>query len=399
MSDLVGKTIAGYQINELIDETAQALVYKGFQPSENRYVAVKVLKPEAAQNQAAVQSFNQYAQLAKNIQHPNILPVLDSGQENGVVYLVSPFMENKSVADHKPSYTAPNQALGLLQAIVPGLQAIYQKGYVHGNLRPTNILLDSQGRPQLADFAIAFRQGETPTPYNSPEQVSGGVVDQRTDVYALGIILYVLLAGQAPAPGTLVNLQAARPDLPQSVGQVIQKATAQSPDQRYQTPGELQNALVNALQPVPPPAPAQATATTTVEVQAPAQKGTNWMGIALGALAVIALCLCVVLVGPKVIDSINPPAGGSEPDTSQPVEPPADAPPEQPAEQPPEQEPPEQQPPPEAEQQPEQPSTGEGVTGDSPNCGGSLGFVGGFVLLTGAFSLKRRSRSRPGKAK
>ena len=77
---------------------------------------------------------------------------------------------------------------------------------------------------RLADFAIAFRQGETPTPYNSPEQVSGGVVDQRTDVYALGIILYVLLAGQAPAPGTLVNLQAARPDLPQSVGQVIQKA-------------------------------------------------------------------------------------------------------------------------------------------------------------------------------
>ena len=87
MSDLVGKTIPGFQINGLIDETARALVYKGFQPSENRYVAVKVLKPEAAQNQAAVQSFNRYAQLAKNIQHPNILPVLDSGQENGVVYL------------------------------------------------------------------------------------------------------------------------------------------------------------------------------------------------------------------------------------------------------------------------------------------------------------------------
>ena len=70
MSDLVGKTIAGYQINELIDETAQALVYKGFQPSENRYVAVKVLKPEAAQNQAAVQSFNQYAQAGKKYPAP-----------------------------------------------------------------------------------------------------------------------------------------------------------------------------------------------------------------------------------------------------------------------------------------------------------------------------------------
>jgi serine/threonine protein kinase len=389
MTNLVGKTIAGCQINELVAESAQAQVYKGYQPSENRYVAVKVLKPEAAQNQAAVQSFNQYAQLAKNIQHPNILPVLESGEENGVVYLVSPFMENRSVADHRASYREPNQLLGLLQGIVPGLQAIYNQGYVHGNLRSTNILLDAQGRPQLADFAIAFQPGEAPTPYNSPEQVGGGVVDQRTDVYALGIILYELLAGVLPPPGTVVNLQAARPDVPAVVAQVIQKATAQNPDQRFQNPGELQNALANALQPVAQPAPAQATATTTVEVQAPPQKGTNWMGIALGALAVIALCLCVVFVGPRVIESINPPAGGSESDASQPVEPPADAPLEQPPEQPPE-----QQPPPEADQPPEQPPAEGSGSSVFPACAGSIGFAGGFVLLTGGFTIKRRSRRR-----
>jgi len=115
MSNLVGKTIGDYQIVEVIDDGSKALIYKGFQPNKNQYVAVKVLKPAQARDQSAVQSFNQYAKLAKSIQHPNILPVLDSGVENGIIYLVTPYMENKSVADHRPSYTDLNRALGLVQ--------------------------------------------------------------------------------------------------------------------------------------------------------------------------------------------------------------------------------------------------------------------------------------------
>jgi serine/threonine protein kinase len=324
------------------------------------------------------------------MQDPNILQVLDSGRENGTIYLISPYMENGSVAEHGSTYKDPQQALGLIEAIVSGLKAIYGEGYVHGNLQPTNIMLDSVGRPLLADFAVKFQPGEMPTPYNSPEQVSGGVVDQRSDVYALGVLLYTLLVGQAPAPGTVVNLQAARPDVTQAVEQVILKAMAQNPDQRYQTPSEFNIALKNALHQAPPAMVAPAPAATPAQPQAPAQKGTNWMGIALGALLVLVMCLCLAWVGPRVMEYLNP----TQPASVQPIQPqeqppeqPAEQPPEQPAEQPPEQ--PAEQPPADQSSAPEQlPAGDEGGL----NICNSLGLAGGIVLMGGALKLRRRKR-------
>jgi serine/threonine protein kinase len=314
------------------------------------------------------------------MQHPNILPVLDSGVENGITYLVTPYMENGAVGDHRSSYTDLNRALGLVQAIIPGLQAIYSAGYVHGNLRSTNIILDPQDHPLLADFAIAFQQGETPSPYNSPEQVQGGAIDQRTDVYALGVLLYSLLAGQEPAPGTVVNLQAVRPDVPQNVEKAILKATAQNPDQRFQTPAEFQSALANAMQPIPQPAASQA----------PVQKGTNWMGIGVGALLVIVFLLLAVIVGPQVVDYFN---SSPQPNAEQPIQLP-EQPAEQPEEQPPAQPPPDEAPPADQPSAPERPDSGEEASSGStlPVCN-SVGLVGGIVLMGGVISIKRRRRA------
>lgn len=389
MSDQIGKSIAGYQIVEVIDDTGRALVYKGVKSTENRYVAVKVLQPGISTDQAAVQSFKQYAQLAASMQHPNILPVLDSGQVDGSDYLVTPFMENLSVANHLSSYADLNQAQTLIGAIVPGLEYIYNHGIIHGNLRPSNTILDAQGKPLLADFGIALRQGEMPTPYNSPEQAQGGVVDQRTDVFALGVLSYTILAGQTPVSGIAPSIRAIRPDVPQGVEQVILKAMAPGPDQRYQTPGEFHIALKNALLPAPAPAAAQAP---VAQPQAPPQKGTNWMGIALGALLVIVLCLGAALVGPKLMEYLNPQA--TQPAAVQPIEPPAD----QPAEERPTREPitlPTRPP----EQPPEQPSAEQLPAGDEGggtqglNICSSLGLAGGFVFMGGAFKLRRRKRS------
>ncbi len=398
MSDLIGKTIAGYQIIEMIDDSGRAEVYKGFQPDENRYVAVKVLKPDVQNDQAAVLSFTNYAQQAAGMQHPNILPVLDSGQEDGANYLVTPFMESRSAADNLSSYADLNQAQRFVSDTIPGLEYIYSQGTVHGNLRPTNIILGAQRQPQLADFGMAPSQAPASSPYNSPEQVQGGVVDQRTDVYALGALLYTLLAGKAPDPGTVVNLRGVRPDVPQSVEQVVLKAMAQNPDQRFQSPREFQNSLNNALQPVAPQ-PAAAPA------QPPPQekKGTNWTAILLGGALVIIMCLCVGLVGPKIVDYLNPTQPVSvEPIQSPAAQPPAQQPPEQqpPAQPPPEQQPPAQQPP---EQQPpdqgapEQQPAGEGGGFEFPSCGGSIGMAGAFALMGGAYTFKRRKRSRTGK--
>jgi serine/threonine protein kinase len=388
MSDLIGKTIGQYQIIEQISANEFALVYKGFDPKLSRYVAVKVLTPAQAQDPSVVEAFNQYAELAASIQHPNILPVFDSGQENGLYCLVTPFMEKGSIADNLIAYTNPQQVVDLIHALLPGLQAIYQQGYIHGNLEPNNILLNAQGLPLLSDFAVNFRKSKQPTPYNSPEQVQGGPVDSRTDVYALGIIVYQLLVGKAPVPGAALNLQSARPDVPKNLEQVILKATAQNPDQRYQTPGEFQNALVDAMQLTSqPPAP-----TPTPQLSpspAPERRGINWTGIVVGGILVVLLCILAVMVGPQLMNSLNPDTEPPQPVADQPIQPPASE-PDQPVV-----EPPQDEAPPEADQPPSE----DGNDSSQPVCGGSLGILGGFVFMGGALFRKRRYRDRFEEAK
>jgi serine/threonine protein kinase len=380
MSDQVGKTIASYQIVDVIYDTERTVVYKGRQPSEDRYVAVEVLKPEAAKDQAVVQSFTRYARLAASMQHPIILPVQDSGRAEDIHYLVTPYMEFRSVADLRSSYADLNQVSTLIGAIIPGLDYIYTKGVVHGNLKPNNIFLSAQNQPLLTDFGLALGKGEAATPYTSPEQVQGAVVDRRTDVYALGALLYTLLAGQAPTPGTAAGIRSIRPDVPQTVEQVIGKAMAQNPDQRYQSPGEFHVALINALKPAPAPIEQQPTAPPP-QPQAPAKKGTNWTSIIVGALLVIVLCLVVVVFGPRIMEAINPQQ--TQPAIIQPIEPPAEQPP---AEQPPA-EPPAEQP-----AEPEQLPAGDEERDGLDICG-SLGIAGGIVFAGGAFKLRRRKRS------
>jgi len=241
MSDLVGKNIGEYQLSEIVDDAGNATVYRGFQPSTGHYVAIKVLKPDVAGKPNLVQSFLQYAGLATEMQHSNILPVLASAQEHGHTYLVTPYQENRSVNEQVSAYADPHQALGLMNGLVDGLEYIYTRGYIHGNLRPTNTLLSAQNKPLLSD-------------------------------------------GQTPSPGATVNLRAIRPDLPPSVEQVFLTAIAQNPDQRYQSPRTLVNALANALQvdvsqPAAQPAPPAA------------QKSSNWMGIAMGVILAAFICL------------------------------------------------------------------------------------------------------------
>jgi serine/threonine-protein kinase len=386
MSDLVGKNIGNYQVVELVDDRGRSVVYRGFQASTNRYVAIKVLKEELNQDQAAIQAFEQYAQRAAAIQNSHILPVLDTGQENGVHYLITPFYKNKSVASHMTAYGDVHQALNLIQGIIPGLEFIYSQGTVHANLKPSNIILDDQMQPLLADFGMVSLTNLPASSFNSPEQVQGGVVDQRTDVYALGMILYVLLTGKTPPTGTSINLRSQRPDLPQAVEQVILKALAPNPDQRFQTPRQFSDAFASALQPVAPQpaAPAPTPAATPAPQPTSEKSGMNWTNFILGGVVIVLLCLCVVVIGPRVIDALG---GQSEEVAAEPTEvpqvevilptrEPRDT--REPVERPPEQEAP-------AEGGPAE----EG--GGSQLCT-SLGFAGGFVLLGGVFSLRRKKK-------
>jgi hypothetical protein len=164
------------------------------------------------------------------------------------------------------------------------------------------------------------------------------------------------------------------------VEKAILKATAQNPDQRFQTPAEFQSALANAMQPIPQPAASQA----------PVQKGTNWMGIGVGALLVIVFLLLAVIVGPQVVDYFN---SSPQPNAEQPIQLP-EQPAEQPEEQPPAQPPPDEAPPADQPSAPERPDSGEEASSGStlPVCN-SVGLVGGIVLMGGVISIKRRRRA------
>ena len=118
MSELTGKTIGQYQIVELIEDTDASLIYKGFQPNMNRYVAVKILKPNLARDPAALGAFTRQNELLAQIQHPNILPIIDSGQAEGLVYRVLRYAEGGLLRDHLLEYYDPRKAVGMISGIV-----------------------------------------------------------------------------------------------------------------------------------------------------------------------------------------------------------------------------------------------------------------------------------------
>jgi serine/threonine protein kinase len=401
MVDLQGKTLDQYQIIELIKETNRELIYKGFQPTMNRYVAFTVLKSQEPHH---VQSFTQQTELLAQIEHPNILSLISSGMAEGHAYRVLRYIESGVLRQHLFEYRDPRQAAGLMAGIVAGLEKIHAQGYVHGNLKPDNIYLDQGGIPLLTDFGLSHDPGAPLTPYLSPEQTQGGIVDRRTDVYALGVLLYEILTGEAPPPGVVVSLRAKRPDLPEALERVIFKAMAQNPEARFQSALAFQNALSDALRPVvPAQTPVQPELQTPAQTSAPppsAPRRTNWAAIILGIVLVVIICGGMVLLFSwwsnregddvaleptatpvEIIPTDEPPEPTQPPEEPEPTDVPEEPEPTQPPEEP------------EPTDAPEEP----GEPPEMPEICNSAGFVGGFFLLGSFLSIRKRQYSRSSK--
>lgn len=268
--------IGRYEIRSLLGKGGMATVYRAFDPQVKREVAIKVIHSDFATEQVFRERMFREVQAVASLEHPAVVPVYDFGEaEDGTLYMVMRLMQGGSLKERLKQHgrLSPEETLSVVQRIADALDEAHRLGIVHRDLKPGNVLFDRFGHAYLADFGIArmrhvssatltgfSRTVGTPA-YMSPEQVRGAKdLDGRSDVYALGIMVFQMLTGRLPYQGEtsleimLKHLQepppdltAFRPDLPSAVAEVLRRAMAKHPDERYPTAGVFAQALQVAL--------------------------------------------------------------------------------------------------------------------------------------------------------
>jgi tetratricopeptide (TPR) repeat protein/predicted Ser/Thr protein kinase len=283
MPDLIGRTLGTYRIVEQIGLGGMATVYKAYQPSMDRYVALKVLSTHLAQDTTFVKRFQQEAKVIAKLEHLHILPVYDHGEEDSYLYLVMRFIEAGTLKDRlEKGPLSLDEARRIVAQVGSALEYAHQLGVVHRDIKPSNVLITPQGDYYLTDFGIAKMvegtlgltgSGVIGTPhYMAPEQSQSLKVDHRADVYAMGVVIYEMVTGQVPfdaeTPFAVVMKHVTeplplprniRPDLPEAVERVILRALAKDPADRYQSMRDLVTGFDQAVS----GAPARARAAVT----------------------------------------------------------------------------------------------------------------------------------------
>ena len=261
---MIGKTIGRYQVRSEIGRGGMAVVYLGYDPTFRRQVAIKVLPHQWLENNLLRARFEREARAIATLEHPAIVPVYDFGEQDGQLYLVMRYMPGGSLSQRiQRGALSPDEAIGVVKHLAPALDAVHARGIVHRDLKPANILFDSFGNPALSDFGIAQLSEATVdltgdavigTPaYMSPEQVrSDTPIDGRSDLYALGIILYEMLTGQQPFRATtpmsvamkhltdpVPRISVLQPQYPAELDAILAKALAKDREQRYARAADL----------------------------------------------------------------------------------------------------------------------------------------------------------------
>ncbi len=323
-----GQQLGAYRIVGQIGQGGMATVYKAYQAAMDRYVALKVLPGESARSPEFMGRFQQEARTIAKLEHAHILPVYDYGETNGVTYFVMRLLETGTL---KERITAKPLTLSEIDAIftqiADALGYAHQHGVIHRDIKPSNILIDKNGDTFLTDFGIAkiLEEGSpqytntgaiTGTPaYMSPEQAQGEKLDQRSDIYALGIVLYEMVTGRVPFEAEtplaviLKHLQAplplpskVKPDLSLDIERVLLKALAKDRNERFATCKEFLQAWKAGYHSAAATGAISLTPTTTQAPQAnptypltpvSTHQGSATGWIVGGVIGVLALCLCL----------------------------------------------------------------------------------------------------------
>jgi len=271
--NLIGTTMGQYQILDELGRGGMALVYKAWQPSLRRYVALKVLLPYLGSDPEFIQRFQQEAIVAANLSHPHIVTIYEVGQHEGHIFIAMEYVEGMSLEQLILDQGALplERTTRILRQVAEALDYAHKRRFLHRDIKPANILLAEDDRVVITDFGIAKAlegSGATArltssgtvlgTPaYMSPEQIQGLAVDHRSDLYAFGIVAYEMLSGQVPFDGTTTALLYAQvnnpppaitrfaPGLPPHVEWVISRMLAKQPSERFISASEFVEALLN----------------------------------------------------------------------------------------------------------------------------------------------------------
>ncbi|MBC8170664.1 MAG: protein kinase, partial [Anaerolineae bacterium] len=273
---MIGTKLGPYEIREEVGRGGMATVYRAYQSNVDRDVAIKVIHGNIAGDSQAVQRFQREARLIARLEHPHILPVYDFDGANEPPYIVMRYLDGGTLKDVMQQGRVPlNEVVYVMQQITSALDYAHRQGIVHRDVKPNNIMIDRDGNAFVTDLGIArIASADHPgkqltatgtimgTPdYMSPEQALGeDDVDFRTDIYAVGAMLYHMLTGQLPyssnsTMGMLMqHIQEAvpfalelNPDLPPDIDDVIHKAMAKKPTERYDSVAEMGVAITEAL--------------------------------------------------------------------------------------------------------------------------------------------------------
>lgn len=319
-----------FRIDSLIAKGGMATVYRGTDTRLGRPVAVKILSGTYAQDADFVNRFVQEARSAAVIMHPNVVAVHDQGLYQGFPFLVMEYVPGRTLREvlHESRTLASAHALEIMRSVLAGLASAHAAGFIHRDIKPENVLLTESGLVKLTDFGLARVISDIPVSdstgavllgtmaYLSPEQVLQQRLDQRSDVYSAGILLFEMLTGRVPFTGnspldvaykhvnsTVPAPSMYQPDIPPAIDHLVLAATQRDPNNRLQSAEEFLDAVNRAATAVPPaealttvipmnPTIVMATPPAPVQPAIPAFESTKKkkpIGLVLGAIAVVVI--------------------------------------------------------------------------------------------------------------
>ncbi len=337
-SRMIGTVLSGrYRLEAKLGSGGMSTVYLARDTTLDRPVAVKVMHREMSEQADQLERFRQEARAVAKLSHPNVVSVIDAGEDGGYPYIVFEYVEGETLKAriNRVGALDVQEALAYAIEIARGLTMAHARKMVHRDIKPQNVLIDAEGRAKLTDFGISRQleqDGMTATgrvlgttDYVAPEQAMGRGADQRSDIYSLGVVLYEMFTGEVPFAADsqvgvamkhvneeLPDVQAIRPELSAASALVVERATSKDPEKRYADIGEMIDDLSTALE-VEAARAGSTTgeATSVLEAVPPAKRKLSsrarWSWAAIAAIVLIG---AAALAATQLISSGDTPIVG-----------------------------------------------------------------------------------------